>query len=129
MQYITGQTINATTIEFTTARGSTISIVLARNAKLGINGWLSSGEHSLEVAINGNTMPFHSAGEEAQLGYVIKVGMSGRDKIPAPAEIADQVKAIIAEYKDNNDNVRREQYRAEAQYQNHVDAVERIRSM
>lgn len=128
MQYITGQTINATTVAFKTERGANVEITLVRNAKLAANGWLDSTTHTIQLVVNGSVENYCGAEEDATLGYVIKARM-GKATLPIPAAYVEQVKALVAECNAHNDAERREAAVAEAAYENQVAAIERMRAM
>lgn len=124
---ITGRAINTTTIEWDTPRGAKCSITLLRNVELAMNGYLPAASHSIAMTVNGALENFWGLQDDDQLGFVVQARMS-KASAQVPADKVDAIKSLIREYREHNDGIVKAEIAAEERYQEHHDAVERMRT-
>lgn len=124
---ITGRAINTTTIEWQTPRGAKCTITLLRGVKLATNGYLPAPCHSIEMTVNGSIENFWGIKDDAQLGLLVQMRM-GKVSAQVPADKADAIKSLVLEYREHNDEIVKAEIAAEERYQEHHDAVERMRT-
>jgi hypothetical protein len=126
MTYLTGETINTSSVEWTTERGACCTLTLVRNATLGVNGWLQSASHAMLFVVNGNPEPYCGVEDHATLGTVVKARM-GKAQAPVATSAIVAVKALANEYRDHNNTVTDAQIASADEYQRQHDAIERMR--
>jgi hypothetical protein len=128
--YLTdGREIETHTVEWTTSNGTTVTLSLLRNAKLGLNGYLASDMHDLYLAAGNRThMSYDGLVDHAEHGLCIGAQMSSV-LIKIPAEHIDAVRALLDERKSNNDAAWASREASEREYQDHVAAVNNMMTL
>lgn len=115
--------MNKTEINWTTAGGSKIALILTRNAKLLENGYIPAATHDLDVQVNSKSLPLFDMIDHAQHGRVIRLDVSGKTLIKLPDEQRDAVEALVTEYRTHNNAVRAAEDRDDREYQARHDRI------
>jgi hypothetical protein len=124
MNYVTGKEISTAEVLFKTARGAEIKLILVRNAELGVNGYLKSGLHAVELHINGSLSVFGGAKNDKDHGFCLLAGGMGRTIIPVTAAQQNAVKALLAERDANNTAAYAAASKAENEYRAHEAKID-----
>lgn len=123
---ITKDPIDTSSVAWETPRGTRCEITLLRNVKLTSNGYVVAPTHEIKLSVNGSAESFYGIKDDAA-GLAVQARM-GQASAQVPAAQADAVRALVSEYRSNNDAAIAAQTAASAKYQAHHDAVERMRT-
>lgn len=105
--------ISTSDVSWETAKGE-VKITLIRNAELGVNGWMRSAGHKIQLKLGGESVSYYGDAQDPVHGFVLKADM-GRITVRVPADKAEAVRALLREREENNDAASRAAYQAEAE--------------